>query len=155
MINSFNLRIIYVKFFKHRLYYNKQFCYCDIQIFIFGLEMSFLGNNYLNSDLKYPFWANFVQKMITACLTWNLVPRLIQINSIWWYCSFSLLWTGNTLFGQIWPQKSLLSIIECAKFNGDVQIFFFGLKISFLGKFGPKNQNCLLKDERWKLLTTS
>ena len=57
---------------------------------------------------KYIFWVNLVQKLKTISLSYNLVPRLIQICRIPWRCSFFLFSTGNT----------------------------------FLGKFGPKNENC-------------
>ena len=32
------------------------------------------------------------------CLGWKLVPRLIQIHLIWWWCSFILFWAWNYLF---------------------------------------------------------
>ena len=56
----------------------------------------------------------------------------------------------NTLFGQIWPRKSRLSLeaeiwylhqFEYPEFNGGVHSFYFWSKIPFLGKFGPKSQN--------------
>ena len=57
---------------------------------------------------KYLSWVNFVQKLKIISLSWNFVPRLIQICRIPWWCSLFLFSTGNI----------------------------------FLGKFGPKNQNC-------------
>ena len=57
---------------------------------------------------KCLFWVNLVQKLKIISLSWNFVPRLIQICRIPWWCSLFLFSTGNT----------------------------------FLGKFGPKNQNC-------------
>ena len=62
-------------------------------------------------DWKYLFWVNLVQKLKIISLSWNFVPRLIQICRIPWWCSLFLFSTGNT----------------------------------FLGKFGPKNQNCQFK----------
>ena len=59
--------------------------------------------------------------------------------------------TENSLFGQIWSKKNIeivsLSwnlvpwVIEYTEFNGDVDFFCFRPETSFLGKFGPKNQN--------------
>ena len=57
---------------------------------------------------KYPLWSNPIQKIKIVRLTWNLVPRLIQIFRIqrwlsrmfriqWWYSLFKLL-TKNTFF---------------------------------------------------------
>ena len=60
---------------------------------------------------KYPFWANFVQKIKIVSLRWNLIPRLIRICRIQWWCSRFMFSAGNT----------------------------------FLGNFGPKNQNCQFK----------
>ena len=33
-------------------------------------------------DRKYPFWANFVQKVRLISWSWNLVPKLIRISRI-------------------------------------------------------------------------
>ena len=41
-------------------------------------------------DQKYPFRAKLVQKTKILSLTWNLVPRLIQICKIQWWCSLFL-----------------------------------------------------------------
>ena len=62
-------------------------------------------------DWKHPFWANLLQKIKIVTLSWNVVPRLIQICRIHWWCSYFPFYLGN----------------------------------SFLGKFGPKNQNCQFK----------
>ena len=40
--------------------------------------------------LKYLFWVNLVQKLKIISLSWNFVPRLIQICRIPWRCSLSL-----------------------------------------------------------------
>ena len=37
---------------------------------------------------KYPFWANLIQKIKIVTLSWNLVPTLIRICRIQWWCSF-------------------------------------------------------------------
>ena len=61
-------------------------------------------------DRKYPFWANLVQNIKIATLTWNLVPTLIRILRIQWCVSLFLFLSGNALFGQIWSEKSNLSL---------------------------------------------
>ena len=85
-----------------------------------------------------------------------MLPRLIRICRIQWCCSLFWFLSGNILFGQIWFKKSTLSVeaeIWCphqfkyAEFNIDVHFFRFQLEISFLGKFGPKNQNYQFKLE--------
>ena len=38
-------------------------------------------------DRKYPFLVNLVQKFKFVALTWNLVPRLLRICKILWWCS--------------------------------------------------------------------
>ena len=50
-------------------------------------------------DRTQIFWgANLLQKVKIASLSLNLVPRLIRICQIQWWCSRSLFYTGNTLF---------------------------------------------------------
>ena len=60
-------------------------------------------------DRKHPFCANLVQKLNIVSLSRNLVPRLILICRIQWWCSLFLFQTGNALFKQIWSKKSKLS----------------------------------------------
>ena len=45
---------------------------------------------------KCLFWVNLVQKLKISSLSWNFVPRLIQIWKIPWWCSLFLFPTGNT-----------------------------------------------------------
>ena len=56
-------------------------------------------------DQKYPFWAKMVQKVRMISWCWNLIPRLIGICRIQWWCSLFLFLIGNTLFGQICSKK--------------------------------------------------
>ena len=54
---------------------------------------------------KYPFWANLFQQFKIVSLGWNLVPRLIQICSIQWWCSLFCFSPGiNTLLGKFGPK---------------------------------------------------
>ena len=43
---------------------------------------------------------------IQDCLKWNLVPKLIRIFRIKWWCWLFLFSTRHTLLGQIWSKKS-------------------------------------------------
>ena len=56
-------------------------------------------------DLKYPFWANLVQKIKIVTLSWNLVPTLIRTWRIQWWCSFFLFLRENILFGKFGPKS--------------------------------------------------
>ena len=49
-------------------------------------------------DRKYPFWANLVQKIKLVNLSWNLIPILILIFRIQWWCSLFLILTENAFF---------------------------------------------------------
>ena len=114
------------------------------------------------------------RKSQIVSLSWNLVPRLIRICRIY-LCSHFLFSTGNTLLGQIWSKKNQNCQFKpklCTKSNSNMQnaivifIFFFfslfffvffvflfvclRLEIFFLGKFGPKNQNCQFKLKKLK-----
>ena len=61
-------------------------------------------------DQKCPFWTNLFQNVKIISLSWNLVSRLIWICRIQWCCSIFLFPTENSLFGQIWSEKSKLSL---------------------------------------------
>ena len=60
-------------------------------------------------DQKCPFWTNLFQNVKIISLSWNLVSRLIWICRIQWCCSIFLFPTENSLFGQIWSEKSKLT----------------------------------------------
>ena len=105
-------------------------------------------------DRNHPFWATLVQKIKIVSLSWNLVLRLIQICRTQLWCSLFLFYNENTLFRQIWSKASkflvsaevwYLEYFEYVEFNGGVPFFCFRLEIPFLGKFGPKTQNCQFK----------
>ena len=83
---------------------------------------------------KYPVWDNVVQKIKIVSLRWNLIPRLIRICWIQWCCSLFSFLTGNALLGQIWSKLSIFTVL-----------FVSDQKCPFLGKFGPKCQNCQFK----------
>ena len=55
-------------------------------------------------DRKYSLRANLIQKIKIFSLTWNLLPRVIRICRIQWWCSTTLISTENALFGQIWSK---------------------------------------------------
>ena len=61
--------------------------------------------NFFVFDWKYPFWANLFEKIKIVSLSWKLVSRLNRIRRRQWWCLLLLFWTGNTIFGQIWPKK--------------------------------------------------
>ena len=59
---------------------------------------------------KYLFWVNLVQKLKIISLSWNFVPRLIQICRIPWWCSFFFVFDWKYLSWQNWFKKSKLSV---------------------------------------------
>ena len=62
-------------------------------------------------DVKHPFWANLVQKIKIVSLSWNLVPRLIWICRIKWWCSLFPFSTGNTFFcANVVPKFKFVSL---------------------------------------------
>ena len=85
---------------------------------------------------KYPFWANFVQKIKILSLSSNLVPKLIRICRIQWcdahfYCfCFSL---EIPFLGKFGPDK-----FEYAEVDGGVHFFVFRSQIPFLGNLVQK-----------------
>ena len=101
---------------------------------------------------KYAFCENLVQKIKNICSSWNLVLEVIETWRIqWWYLIFRFL-TRNTLFWQIWFQKTVClswylvpKLIGICRIDGDVHFISFRLKITFLGKSVPKNRSCPCK----------
>ena len=59
---------------------------------------------------KYLFWVNLAQKLKIISLSWNSVPRLIQICRIPWWCSFFFVFDWKHLSWQNWFKKSKLSV---------------------------------------------
>ena len=57
---------------------------------------------------KCSFSESFYQRIKIICLTWNLLPRLIQ----WWLMVvfIFLYWIKNTLFGQLWSKNIKLFV---------------------------------------------
>ena len=105
---------------------------------------------------KYLFWVNLVQKLKIISLSWNFVPRLIQICRIPWWCSLFLFLTGNTFLGKFGPKNQncqfelklctwLIWICRIMKKICGVHFFCFRPKKRFLGKSSQWNQNCKFK----------
>ena len=101
-------------------------------------------------DRKFPFWVNSIKKKIKILsLSWNLVPRLIQVYRIQWRCSLfhDLDWkqpkSKLLVLAEIW----YLGWFEYAVFSGTVHFFWFTFRPErpFLGKFSRKSQNCQFK----------
>ena len=77
---------------------------------------------------EIPFLGKLVQNIKIVSLSWNLVLILIRICRIHWSCSVFYVLTGNTLFGQIWSEKSKF---EYTEFNGGVHFFCLDWKQPF------------------------
>ena len=54
-----------------------------------NMQNSMVVFTFLVFDQKCPFWVNLVQKVRIISLSWNLVPTLIRISRIQWWCSLS------------------------------------------------------------------
>ena len=109
---------------------------------------------YFVFDWKYPFWANLVQKIKIISWSWNLVPGLIQICRIQWCCSRyfffewkDCLWVNLVqkveIFG--WNWNLVPALIQICWIQQWCSLFRLRVEISFLGKFGTKNQKYQFK----------
>ena len=98
---------------------------------------------------KYLFWVNLVQKLKIISLSWNFVPRLIQICRIPWWCSLFLFSTGNTFLGKFGSKNQncqfelkfrtrLIWICKIKQKNDCVRFFCFIPAKTFLDKSGQK-----------------
>ena len=107
---------------------------------------------------KYRFWVNLVQKLKIMSLSWNFVPRLIQIRGIPWGCSFFLFSTGNTILRKLGPKNQncqfelklctrLIWICWIIEKICDVHFFCCKPEKPFLDKSGQKNQKRHLKQK--------
>ena len=102
---------------------------------------------------KYPSWENLVPKLKIICLNRNLMPRLIRLGSIQWWCSIFLSQGRKYLFWANLLQKIKIASLSLNLVPRLIQIcriqwwcsFSVITKLHFLGKFGPKNKNCQLK----------
>ena len=93
---------------------------------------------------KHPFWGNWIKKIKIFSLRWNLVPRLIRISRIQWWCTLFLFLTRDNCSGQnlkLFVQSKIwyLELFEYEEFNGDVDFFsVFVWKYPCLGKLFQK-----------------
>ena len=94
----------------------------------------------------YSFCAKLVQKIKNVSLSWNLVPRLIRVYRIQWWCSLFPLSTGNTLFRQIWSQNSkLLKVKSGISTNSNKQKSMVMLTFSIFDRKYPFWANLVQK----------
>ena len=104
-------------------------------------------------DSKYTFWANLVQKVDIVSLSKNLVLRLIIICRIQWECSLFLVLILNNFLDIFGPKIQIVCSkrnliprqFEYGEFNGGAHCICFRQEITFLSKFGPKDENCQLQ----------
>ena len=108
---------------------------------------------------KFPFWANLVKKtkqkkIKIVSLSGNLIPRLIRIRRIQWWCPlFSVLDRKHTLRTNLIQKIKIVSLswnlvptlIRICRIQWWCSLFSALDRKHFLGKFGPKNQNCQFK----------
>ena len=106
---------------------------CDSKNQNFQFELKFCTYNNLNMqnsmmvfsfsvlNQKNLFGVNLVHKIKIVSLRWNLVPRLIRICGIQWWCSLLLFLTIN-IPGQIWSKnRKLFKVKFDKKTNSDMQ----------------------------------
>ena len=91
-------------------------------------------------SMKYPFWANLIQRSKIVCLRWNSVPRLeytevdgdIQIFSYDPEINFQFLdKTSPKIQNCLFKVKSSLDYLKFAEFADNVYFYCFGWEISF------------------------
>ena len=61
-------------------------------------------------DWKYHFWCEFGPKTQIIRLSWNILPRLIQICRNSWGCSLFLFLTVNTFLGKLSKKIKIVSL---------------------------------------------
>ena len=74
------------------------------------------------SDRKYHFWAHLAQKIKIISLSWNLVPRLIQISRIQWWYSLVFVSDWNSPFWSNLVQKNKIVSFSWSLLSGLIRI---------------------------------
>ena len=74
------------------------------------------------SDRKYHFWAHLAQKIKFNSLSWNLVPRLIQISRIQWWYSLVFVSDWNSPFWSNLVQKNKIFSFSWSLLSGLIRI---------------------------------
>ena len=101
-------------------------------------------------DQKYRFWANLVQNIKIASLSWNFVLRLIWIWTIQWWCLHFPFLTRVIFFflggGVMLVKKIKISSLNWTLAHRSIRIGRIPWQCSFsllyfFGQFGLKNQN--------------
>ena len=95
-------------------------------------------------DMKYPFPANLTQEIKIFCLRWNLVPRLIQIYWIRWWCSHFFLGPKIPSLGKFSPkiQNGLLKVKFGIKTNSNLSNLMMMFITFVLEILVPNFQSC-------------
>ena len=102
---------------------------------------------FLVFNQKCPFWVNLVQKVKIICLSWNLVPTLIQICKFQWRCSLFSFPIRNALFWKNLVQNVkivslrlnlLTSIIRICRIQRWCSFFSFSIGNALLGQIWSK-----------------
>ena len=103
---------------------------------------------------EWSSWEHLVETIKIVSLSWNLSRLIARIRRIQWRCSVFLFLLCYYLFWTNMVQKIKIArlnwnlvpkLIRICKTQRCSQFICFRLEIPFLRKFGPKNQNCLLK----------
>ena len=82
----------------------------SVQKYFFGQSWSKNQNCQFELKFHHTLFLFLVKKTKIVSLSWNLVPRLIWINGIQWWCSLFLFLTINIFLGQIWSKNSKLFV---------------------------------------------
>ena len=104
---SFQILVTILYILSKKVIFSK---FSDFLVTIFVLLFLKLRQRNIPNIIQHISCATLVQKFKIASLSWNLVLKLIWICRIQWRCSRFLFFTRNTLFRQIWPKKTKLSV---------------------------------------------
>ena len=94
-------------------------------------------------DRKHPFWVNLVQKIKIVSLIRSLIPRLIRICRILWWCSLFLFYTEITIFYCLCDRTELENQLSSKRLFHFVAVSasmdcFCGMPSKFLNDLKPK-----------------
>ena len=120
-----------------------------------SMQNSIVIFNFLIFNQKCSFWANLVPKIKIFSLKVNLVPKLIIIRRIQWWCLLFHFWPEIPFSGKFgqkikivnlsWKLVPTLIRMVIFKLNGDIYFFLFSIRNAFFEQIWSQNQNCQFK----------
>ena len=123
-----------------------------------NMQNSMVVFTFLVFDRKCSFWVNLVQKVRIISLSWNLVPTLIRISRIQWWCLLSGFDQEYPFWANLVQKIKIVSLrwdfilklIQICTIQGWYSILSFSTENTFFGTIWSKKIKIV--SLRWNLI---